>query len=111
MNSTDTGKQAEQLVAENLRKSGHKVLQLNWRTKFCEIDIVSTLNNTVYFTEVKFRNSAHWGDGLEYITPKKLKQMKFAAEMWLHSNNWDGEATIQGASVDNLGSINIVEIV
>jgi len=110
MNTTEAGKKAEKAVASELRSLGHKLVEMNWRTPWCEIDIVSTHKKVVYFTEVKFRGSSAWGDGLSYITKKKLKQMKFAAEMWLHKNNWKYESQLQAASVDAEDNIEIVEI-
>lgn len=110
MTSTDTGRQAEQLVADLLKKQGHKIDEMNWRTRWCEIDIVSKTKDTVYFTEVKFRSSDAWGDGFSYITPTKLKQMKFSAELWLSNHKWEDECVLQAASVDVTGRIEIVEI-
>ena len=110
MNTTDIGRQAEEKVAQQLHKNGHKIEVMNWRTRWCEIDIVSVHKSTVYFTEVKFRSSDDWGDGFSYITDKKLKQMKFAAEMWISDKNWQGEATLQGASVDSDDNIEIIEL-
>lgn len=110
MNTTSTGREAEELVAIELRARGHKILAMNWRTRWCEIDIVSKTKKCVYFTEVKYRSSSDWGDGLDYITPKKLKQMKFAAEFWLQDNDWDKEALLQGASVNFDGDLEIIEI-
>lgn len=74
------GDRAEEVVAEYLQKNGHEILERNWKTKFCEIDIVSRRDDTVYFTEVKYRKNDKAGDGIAAITPKKLRQMKFAAE-------------------------------
>ena len=71
---------AENKVAEHLKAQGHAILARNWRTKFCEIDIVSRFEDTVYFTEVKYRRSDSRGDGLAAITAKKRRQMTFAAE-------------------------------
>lgn len=76
----DIGDKAEEVVANYLRKHGHEILERNWKTKFCEIDIVSRLDNRIYFTEVKYRKNAERGGGIAAITPKKLRQMKFAAE-------------------------------
>lgn len=82
---TFTGLKAEAVVCEHLESKGHVVLDRNWRTKFCEIDIISTHNDTVYFTEVKYRKKPDHGDGIAAITPKKLRQMKFAAEYYILS--------------------------
>lgn len=91
MSTTSIGRQAETKAATYLTNLDYKVLVKNWRTRFCEIDIVARKNNRVYFVEVKYRKSSDWGGGVDYITSKKLKQMSFAAELWVASNNWQGD--------------------
>jgi ribonuclease HII len=76
------GDLAENAASEYLVRAGHKILNRNWKNKFCEIDIVSAKDNIIYFTEVKYRKKLDQGDGLSAITTKKLKQMKFAAEFY-----------------------------
>ncbi len=110
MNTTTIGKTAEKAVSEVLTKRGHKILDLNWRTKSCEIDIVSHYKKTVYFTEVKYRSSSTWGDGFEYITKKKLDQMKYAVKMWVASNNWERDVLLQAAAVNADLNIQIIEL-
>ncbi|HEU0266464.1 MAG TPA: YraN family protein, partial [Candidatus Saccharimonadaceae bacterium] len=68
----------------------HQIVARNWRTKYCEIDIVSKKGDTIYFPEVKHRKNATSGDGLAAITPKKLNQMKFAAKFYVHTNKIEG---------------------
>jgi Holliday junction resolvase-like predicted endonuclease len=63
----------------------------NWRTRWCEIDIVAERRGVLYFCEVKYRRTNRQGGGLEYITPKKLGQMRFAAESWVHTHAYSGE--------------------
>jgi len=111
MNTTSVGREAENIVAKELVRQNHEILAMNWRTRWCEIDIVSKKDKTVYFTEVKFRRSADWGSGIEYITSKKLKQMKFAAEFWLSENNWNKESLLQAVEVDDKGKMNFVEVI
>jgi ribonuclease HII len=74
------GRRGEDLAGNYLKKHGHKIIECNWKTKFCEIDIVSEKDDILYFSEVKYRKR---GDGLDAITPAKQKQMRFAAEMFL----------------------------
>ena len=78
-NVTD-GRSGEDAAANYLEKHGHKIIERNWKTKWCEIDIVSEKDNDLYFSEVKYRRH---GNGLDAITPTKQKQMRFAAEMYL----------------------------
>jgi ribonuclease HII len=77
------GRIAENVAVEFLRARGHQIVAQNWRTKWCEIDIISARNETLYFTEVKYRENANFGDGLDAITTKKLRQMRRAAEIFL----------------------------
>ncbi len=88
--TTQTGRHAEDVAAEFLRRKGCEVVAQNWRTRWCEIDIVAVRGGTVYFCEVKYRRTARQGRGLEYITPKKLQQMRFAAASWVHRYSWRG---------------------
>jgi uncharacterized protein (TIGR00252 family) len=91
MTTFDTGRKAEAAAAAFLARKGCNIVEQNWRTRWCEIDIVACRAGIVYFCEVKYRASAAYGNGLDYITAKKLQQMRFAAELWVTSNNWDGE--------------------
>lgn len=99
MTTTSTGRNAENIVAKHLVSQGYVVVTMNWRTRWCEIDIVATKKKVVYFVEVKYRERPHWGDGLDAITDKKLQQMTFAAEMWVQVNGWDGDSRLVAASV------------
>jgi uncharacterized protein (TIGR00252 family) len=80
--STATGRRAEAAAADYLRRHGFCVLECNWRTRWCEIDIVASKGDVVYFVEVKYRRRDDWGSGLEYVTHRKLRQMYFAAHFW-----------------------------
>jgi len=86
------GDAAEECAAGHLRGLGHDILARNWKTKFCEIDIVSLCGQTLYFTEVKYRKNAKRGDGLEAITARKQQQMRFAADYYAASHKLKGVA-------------------
>ena len=79
----EIGDKAENIVAQELQKRGHRIIARNHKTKFYEIDIVSTKNDKIYFTEVKYRKNQTRGTSLDMITKKKLQQMTFAAEAFL----------------------------
>ncbi len=70
MTNYTTGHDAEKIAAKYLERHGYKILEMNWKTRYCEIDIVAEKNSIVYLTEVKYRKSLAYGSGLEYITPK-----------------------------------------
>jgi len=99
MTTTETGRYAEDCAAAYLRASGYKVIDQNWRTRWCEIDIITQKRGITYFVEVKYRAKAAWGDGLDAITPKKLQQMAFAAELWVNERRWTGGYQLMAVSV------------
>ncbi len=82
LTSKSIGDKAETVAASYLVGLGHEILDRNWKTKYCEIDIVSKNDDIIYFTEVKYRRRVGQGGGLAAITTQKLRQMKFAAEFY-----------------------------
>lgn len=84
--TTHVGKLAEQMAADYLVAQGYSIIDRNWKTRWCEIDIIATKHEVVHFVEVKFRRRVDQGGGLAAITPQKLRQMRFAAELWLQRN-------------------------
>ncbi len=94
------GDRAEAEVARHLKKLGHRIVARNWKTKYCEIDIVSYHRETLYFTEVKYRRNDKHGDGLAAITPKKRQRMMFAAELFVTQKKYtDMNMSLAAAAV------------
>lgn len=83
VSTKEVGDIAENEAAKYLKKLGHKVVARNWKTKYCEVDIVSIFQDTVFFTEVKYRKNQNQGGGIAAVGSKKLNQMKFAAELYM----------------------------
>jgi len=109
MKTTLIGREAEGKVAKRLIKDGYKILAQNWRTRVCEVDLIAQKDNIIYFVEVKYRKTEEQGGGLEYITPKKLRQINFAAEVWTQHNKWEGDYQLLAASVSDDG-LEIIEL-
>ncbi|HMM62371.1 MAG TPA: ribonuclease HII [Candidatus Saccharibacteria bacterium] len=103
------GDSAEDSAVKYLKSHGHKIIDRNWKTKFCEIDIISTLGDVTYFTEVKYRQKPNQGGGLAAITPKKLRQMKFAAEYYTAINQ-SIETNLRLAAISLTGVQPTVEV-
>lgn len=96
------GNAGEEAAAQFLQQKGHRIIARNWRTKYCEIDIISRQGGTVYFTEVKHRKNDARGGGLGAITPKKQRQMKFAAEYFATTQQLSNNLRL--AVADTFGS-------
>lgn len=77
------GDQAEEVVAQKFLRSGYEIIGRNVKNRFAEIDIIAKNQQELCFIEVRYRKNSQYGSGLESITPKKIKQMRFAAELFL----------------------------
>lgn len=99
MTTKEIGDLGESRAVKYLLDNKHKIIDRNWKTKWCEIDIVSKKNNKIYFVEVKYRKNDAYGDGLDAITSQKLKQMTLSAEFWVNYHNWSRDYALAVVSV------------
>ena len=100
MTNYQSGHDAEKSAADYLKKQGYKIKQLNWKTRYCEVDIIAERHKVIWFIEVKSRKNSSQGFGYEYVTPKKLQQMQFAAEIWVQEQGWSNDYRLGVVSVD-----------
>lgn len=103
MSSVFLGSMAEDIAVEYLKKHSFKIIDRNWKNRYCEIDIIASKQDRIHFVEVKYRKTSNWGDGLTYITPTKLEKMLFAASNWIQANNYNGDYCISAISVSGNG--------
>lgn len=82
------GQTAELAVASYLQTQNHQILAHNFKTKAYEIDLISTKNREIFFTEVKYsKNPRLEGTPLVRITSQKQAQMRFAAACFLQTHS------------------------
>ncbi|MEO8784717.1 MAG: YraN family protein [Candidatus Saccharimonadales bacterium] len=89
--SLQAGQRAEQAASQYLVRQGYQIVARNWRTRWCEIDLIARQDNRLTFVEVKYRSLGRQGQGLDYITPAKIKRMRRGAQMWVHRYGWAGD--------------------
>ena len=109
--ATRSGDIAEQKVADFLKSHGHAILARNWRTKYCEIDIVSQKDDVFYFTEVKYRRNTRNSDGLDAITQRKLSKMQLGAMSFAQENGLQHNTlrlAVAAVSGDNYQITNLI---
>jgi ribonuclease HII len=97
------GNISETAAATYLVRHGHVIIERNWRTRWCEIDIVSKKGDTMYFTEVKHRKSSRQGDGLAAITATKQRQMTLAARMYVHLHEETKDYDLRLTAIATMG--------
>ena len=108
---THIGIKAEEKVARYLQKKGHILLDRNWSTRYCEIDIVSIDKERLVCTEVKYRSSEGQGGGMAAITGAKRKRMEQAAEAYAQKSQRSfSDRLLAVAEVTREGRITYLEL-
>lgn len=110
MNTTSIGRHAEARAAAYLRRHGYAVLQQNWKTRYCEIDIIAIKAKTIYFAEVKYRSNRSQGSGFDYITAAKQRQISFAAQLWVAQHGWLNPYELMAIEVDGENNIQHISL-
>jgi len=80
--SVSIGNSGEDTATAWLDANGYVVIDRNWKTKMCEIDIVASKDDCLYFVEVKHRKNGEQGGGVAAVTPQKVTKMAFAAKVY-----------------------------
>ena len=91
MQTKEIGDIGEEKAKDYLCSLGHKIMAQNYRYKRSEIDIISTKNDIVHFTEVKFRKNAKYGHGEDFVSKQKLNMLHIGAEGFIEQENWNGD--------------------
>ena len=85
-----SGEIAEDMACDYLSGLGFEIIARNYKTKWYEIDIIAKRKKVLHFVEVKYRKTQEYGYAQEYVTPSKIRQLKFAAQAWVAAEGWDG---------------------
>ena len=79
------GEKSESIAVNCLKKQGYRIIELNYRTKLGEIDIIAKQGKTLVFIEVKARKSSRFGRPELAVTPKKQRKISMTALYYLKS--------------------------
>ena len=83
MNTTETGRQAEDAALAHLQAHGLALIERNFRSRGGEIDLIMSHANTLVFVEVRYRRNPAFGTGLQSITATKTRRIIRTATAWL----------------------------
>ena len=78
-----TGAWGESLAAEFLKKKHYKLLAMNYRCRFGEIDLIASDRKYLIFVEVKLRKSNRFADAHEFVDYHKQQRIRTTAEQFL----------------------------
>lgn len=77
------GAWGEALAAEYLRKKRYTILDINFRCKFGEIDLIAANRKYLVFVEVKLRKSKDFAMAREYVDLRKQNRIRSTASLYL----------------------------
>ena len=93
------GEIGEKIAQEYLIKKNYLIVELNWRYKKAEVDIIGQLKDTLVFVEVKCRKSGFFGRPEQAINHKKEELYRLSAENYLEVNNLEHEIRFDVISI------------
>lgn len=90
MNKRSLGTYYEQAVKAYLVNNGIKILEMNYRCRIGEIDIIGIEEECLVFFEVKYRKDSSYGSPFEAINIKKQNTIRKVAQYYSLKLKWDG---------------------
>ena len=93
------GQWGERRVARHYESAGYVVVDLNWRVRGGELDLVMTQGDEIVFCEVKTRSSGRFGSGFEAVDERKQRFLRRTAMSWLDAHGRGGRLRFDVATV------------
>lgn len=87
------------MAARFLAARDFEIIDRNWRTRYCEIDLIAAGELAIHFVEIKYRANVNYGDGFDYITADKRERLARAAAAWCQHKRYTGVYQIDVISV------------
>lgn len=86
----ELGQEGEQVAADYLKKKGWRILEMNYRFSYSEIDIIAEKDGLVVFIEVKTRTNTSFGMPEDFVNDKKVQFIIRAADHYIQQHDWHG---------------------
>jgi len=90
MNAKEIGIKGEEIAMNYLQDLGYEILEINWRFRHKEIDIIAEIDNILCVIEVKTRSS-NYLPPKDAVNIKKQNNLILAINAYLTQNNIDKE--------------------
>lgn len=94
-----TGQKGEELAAAYLKSKGYNILEMNWRFRQLEADIIASIDDILVVAEVKTRKSNFFGEPETFVTKQKQRNLVKAANEYIQRNQLDHEVRFDILSV------------
>ncbi len=83
------GQFGEKLAKNYLLRHGYKILGMNIRISYKEVDIIASYGKLIVFIEVKTRVFLGWGGAEEAIDDQKINNLAQALDLYIYEKKID----------------------
>ena len=83
------GKFGENLAKDYLVRHGYKILGMNIKISYKEVDIIASYGKLIVFVEVKTRVFLGWGGAEEAINDQKIANLVQALDLYIYEKKLD----------------------
>jgi putative endonuclease len=91
----DKGITGEKTARKYLKKQGLKILDVNFRVKLGEIDIIAQEKDTLVFVEVKSAMNTAFGNPLEWIPEWKQRRIIRVSQLYMLNKGLHGRTHVR----------------
>lgn len=106
-NKREVGQEWEDLVLEYYEERWYEILDTNYTIRWWEIDIVAQKDWEIVFIEVKV---VDWMDDIMwYITPKKLRNLEYTLQDYMHRKHLNFNIRMDVVFVKNNEILDVYE--
>ena len=113
MDSKEKGKLGEKLAVQYLKKFGYNVLDLNYHSRFGEIDVIATYDGFIVFVEVKLRKEDSLVSPSESVIKSKQRKIIKTAVQYISKNQTQLQPRFDVVEIkmtkDKVQSVNHIE--
>lgn len=114
LNTRQLGSEWEKKAAEYLIQNGCSIIDVNYRCRLGEIDIIMQDGDEICFVEVKYRTGRQYGCSVEAVNRSKQQRIRKSADYYittkLHTQNILCRFDVLGFDMDKHGNVNITHI-
>jgi len=108
--TTGKGKQFEVLARQFLRKQGLKQFQLNFHSRFGEIDLIALDADVLVFIEVRYRKNTDHGAAAATVNFHKQQKIIRTAQHYLQKSGLTNKMPCRFDVIGISGSVDALEI-
>lgn len=95
----ETGRSGEAEACRFISEIGYTILEVNWRYKHLEVDIIAMDKDVLVFIEVKTRKSLRYGQPYEAVDYRKQQKLNRAANLYISYKKHQGDVRFDIISI------------